>query len=553
MLREQLPDTEEAAHPQALWLINRVYGEDSRFEGITHDTAQGLVQMLNTIHLRHERAAMEAGEVSPDNDFEEGRNLAVLYMNGRNLEKIQRLTGFDPDMALAKIYALIVRLDAVPAEEKQEYLDSYFADPTPWRRGMAGFDDPKMQRDLVWPYAVRRVQPPTQVVEPGINLETVSFAKIQRIPDVWASPRPEQQIPQYVKVVGNSMLMHPDFPDGIVLDEPQRGLLNIFLQTQPNGYLILRDLTDAWPTDKYGQGNLFVDAMESLSQRNIIFGYRKLKGMDGPVFLLNPNIVFMEERPEYASRVEYPSEFLRLIAQISRDVQYRGVALVENDVALGLGEAFTDELESVFNSDVVRWHEYDHPPTRERADGRSYARRVAAGEMIPPSLAGMPGWTFDLDGGCIVFEEAVDNDLPPTASIVKRPENLSRLWAHDKPLLQRALAIMNLIAYPYGFGDVSAIRQEFHAFRTFDVVTETRHNDGGKKLGGIRPSRRDCDGGYTEFYRRYPELDPRAPLQDVPFLSLEIPVGGWGFFDDRRVQHKATRIVPPSTAASRKS
>lgn len=536
----------EPAHLQAVTFFQQIFGEDVRIQTCTQAYAQGLMNMVNTMDMN----SVPPSDFGRQMGYEEARWTAVMYINGFTKKGIAELQGIDGDGDAIEnaVLGLVLRVrtnTTVPALRLA--LDAFFANPAPWIRGLRHSVDP--QQPMTWQDSMalrflgsERSQTPVEVVD---------RVEIGRIPEVWSTPRPEQSVPQYVKVVRDDTLQHPDFPLGLVLNEAEMTILNTFMTLAPGQPLSALQIAEL---DKYHKGTqteVLLRGLLFLLDSAIIVKDEVSEAAKGPEgWMLNPTIVFMEKRQELAPSVEYACEFDRIIAEIREDLDYQGYAFLSDDTVLGLGHELTRVLDEIFTSGIVRRVEGDRPVTRKRADDRVLARQFTTGQSMPPEANDMPHWTIISRGedGIIFFKEDISNVARNQSdNISERPDQYPRFYVADHPELQKLATILYLLGASHGSDVVVEIA--FHAFETDGAVVEQAHND-GVRLVGIRPSKRAGRGAYTQLIRRQQELDPSSPFGSRPFFSVKIPVGGLLVFNDRRFRHTVTFLHPPRVSKS---
>lgn len=530
-------DPPAAANLQALSFFRLVF-DDERLVGESVPTMEQAKLLGRWVLSRDvgDPAATHEGMTSRD-----GRMIASAFINGWTSEEIQGLWGIPPDRARNVIGAVAMHVRSVVDEEQaRKVLDTVLSSES-LDASHDLFDEPGHQ--LFWP--AHDLSPGADLTEPdsvesrGLN----DTLRLQALSEAWTAHRETGSIAQYVKVVDKGTIMHPSFKtenNRLVLNDAELLILNTLLDVDPGSALPIMKLASLAKSGVDISAARIAKAARDLMDEGLIQRHPE----DPNGVFINQDIIFMEERPDYASRVEYETEFDRIIGQIHDDLRYAGWAYVEDDAVLGLGDAFTAVLEKIFSDpDIVRQHEHDHPPTRKRADGAIHAHKVNPDEQFVGQDSTMPHWSIILPSGeTLKLVESRSNTLDTTETIEERPPELSRLWVHSQQLLRRFVEVAYLATPPECLkGGNAKIRP--HAFRTDGAVVETDHQD-KVGLAIIRCAAKKGMGASTYLRRRRHELLPDTEYETRPCVSIEIPPNGMLLFMDRRFLHGVTYLYP---------
>lgn len=538
----------QPAFPQAIDLLENVYGPNEQLKGISHFDAQQLMMRANTLDLQ----ITAQSEFSKIKRYNDGKWMAAMIVNGLSAGQVASNMHVNEITVYHRLESLIFRLRLfLGSTVLQSELVDFLSHPPEYRTAEEQLHDPALKN--TWPYAVLAVgdSEPVPLAVPSVS-ERSSIVELRPIPTEWAEKRPDQAVPQYVKILrkDTTMIEHPDFPEGIFLTDTDIAILNTLISVKPGEYISSEQLTTFVQNCPGPRIHDAIDGISFLRSQHIIVARppSESETQQSSAWAINPAIVFMDKRLEVTAQNEYASEFDRIIAGLHDDYRYQGYFFIPDDSVLGLGEELTTELNYIFDeSGLVRQHENDVPRTRKRADDIVYGERVSAEQLNSMPLPDMPNWHFEInEHEVIVFVEAAENTVDnPSDTIKERPENYSRFMASDYPALRRFATIAYLLQPPEERS--KRFRIGMHCFRTDGVVVETPHQD-GVNMGLIRPSKIIGEGAYSQFIRRRHELNPRSKFATRPFASIKVPVGGLVGFNDQRVKHTATHLYDPSDA-----
>lgn len=198
----------------------------------------------------------------------------------------------------------------------------------------------------------------------------------------------------------------------------------------------------------------------------------------------------------------------------------------------GYGPKLRQYLSGIFESDIVRIHEGDHPPDRERA--RDVARVAFQGNLESP--------TFPMIELNSHHTTAITNRHK--SNIAHRPP-YSRLEITKDPILHPFVKRLITFLPPEALTEKTTIGINF--FRTHTNVVERPHQD-EEKYVMIYVVDKIGSGARTQLYKK----NQYGTFEDRPFFSRSLAPGEILIFKDEDYLHDVTPLVPTADGRSQR-